>query len=220
MYKINKSIPKDYEQKANFTCIHRHNGLTHPQCYRDNKELTQKIGFLDIEASNLSSDFGCILSYCIVDEKGKSYKRVLTPDEIKNGIYDKNLIKQLCQDIRNFTRIITYYGSKFDIPFIRSRSLLYNLPFPAYGELNHTDAYLVVKYKLGTLHSRRLGVVAPFFNIEAKGHPLNPTIWLKCLSGNKQALSWVLTHNLEDCESLRKLWKKISKFTRYANTSV
>jgi hypothetical protein len=98
--------------------------------------------------------------------------------------------------------------------------MLYNLPFPLYNEVRHTDAYLVIKHKFGTLHSRRLGVVAPFYGISAKGHPLNPTIWLKCLSGNKKALDFVWTHNKEDVVSLKKLWKKVSKYVKLNKTSL
>ena len=207
-------------KRLKFKCVHRHNGLTHSPCYDQAHGLIEKVGYLDIETSNLSSDFGCILSYCIGDDNEKLIGRVLTPQEIKSGIYDKILLKELCADLKRFTRIITYYGSRFDIPFCRSRSLLYHLPFPTYKTLWHTDAYLVVKYKLGTLHSRRLGVVAPFYGISAKGHPLNPTVWLKCLSGNQNALNFVWSHNKEDVITLKRLWHKISQYTKLNRTSI
>lgn len=208
------------KKRLKFRCKHRHNGISHFSCYDKRNGFIEKIGYLDLETSNLKSDFGIILSYCIKEDGGKIVGRSLTPSEIKNGIYDKKLLKELCVDIRKFTRIITYYGTKFDIPFMRSRCLLYHLNFPVWKELSHTDAYYVVKHRFGTLHSRRLGVVAPFYGIESKGHPLNPTIWISCLSGNKRALSWVFTHNKEDVVSLEKLWHKICIYTNMKRTSI
>ena len=49
------------------------------------------IGFLDIEASNLSATFGYVFSYCIKRLDGDIIERVLSPDEIKNGQFDKPL---------------------------------------------------------------------------------------------------------------------------------
>jgi uncharacterized protein YprB with RNaseH-like and TPR domain len=198
----------------------RANGIHHSTCYDNSLGIAEKVGYLDIETSNLSSDFGCILSYCIKEDNGRIHGRTLTPSEIKNGVYDKELLREFCQEITHFTRVITYYGLRFDIPFLRSRCLLYHLSFPIYKQILHTDAYFVVRHKLGTLHSRRLGVVAPFYGIVSKEHPLNPTIWLKCLSGNKRALNFVFTHNKEDVVSLEKLWHKINKYTRLNKTSI
>lgn len=194
--------------------------MHHPACYDKANGLYEKVGYLDIETSNLSSDFGCILSYCIKEDNGEIIGRCLTPQEIKEGIYDKNLLGELCEDLRKFTRVITYYGGKFDIPFIRSRALLHHKKFPEFGQLLHTDAYMTMKFKFRTLHSKRLGVVAPFYGIASKGHPLNPTVWLKCLSGNQNALNFVFTHNKEDVVSLEKLWHKVSVFTKMNRSSV
>ena len=215
-----KDLTKDEILKRyNFICVHHHRGTEHPKCYEQAKGLEDNIGFLDIETSNLSSDFGVVLSYCIGSE-GKYKKRVLSQKEIRKGIYDRRLLEECCRDIKDFSRVVTYYGSKFDIPFLRSRCLYWSLDFPVFKEVLHTDAYLVVKYKFGTLHSRRLGVVAPFFGIEAKTHPLSPQIWFKCMSGDEKALQFVLTHNIEDVISLEKLWKKISKYTKLNKTSI
>jgi uncharacterized protein YprB with RNaseH-like and TPR domain len=207
------------KKRTAFRCAHHHNGIYHPNCYNKHYGITERIGFYDIETSNLNADFGIILSYCILSNKGKLYHRIITPEEIKSGVFDKNLLKQLCKDVRNFDRIIGYYSSRFDAPFLRTRSIYHRLQFPIYKEISHTDAYMVAKHKL-LLHSRRLGVVAPFFGIKAKGHPLNGNIWLQCLSGDKKALDFVLTHNKEDVYSLRDLWHRIEKYTQLHKTSI
>lgn len=207
------------KKRLDFKCKHRHNGIDHHQCYDEHNGLVERIGFYDIETSNLSADFGIVLSYCILSNDGKIYKRIITPEEIKSGVFDKNLLREFCRDVRKFDRIIGYYSLKFDAPFLRTRCVYHKLNFPLFREIKHTDAYFVVKRNLN-MHSRRLGVVAPFFGIAAKGHPLNGEVWLKCLSGNKKALRFVQVHNEEDVYSLKKLWNRIEGFTQLTKTSI
>lgn len=204
-----------------FRCKHGHRGTEHWDCFkRANSKDIERVGFFDIEASSLNSNFGIVLSWCIKSDDGKLYKRIITPQEIRNGVYDKNLLIEFCDVARKFTRLIGYYSTKFDTCYLRSRCEYFNIEFPLFKELLHTDAYFVVKHKFGTLHSRRLGVACQFFGIEAKTHPLDGSIWIKCLSGDKKALNFVLTHNIEDVVSLEKLWNKISKYTRLTKTSI
>lgn len=207
-------------RRANFRCIkHKHNGLSHPNCYT--REIGgEKIGFLDIEASNLNANFGICLSYCIKELNGPTIKRVVTPKEIKSGVFDKRLMEQFCIDAKKFTRLVTFYGSRFDIPFLRTRCLHHKIQdFPVYKEIAHSDLYMMARGKV-KLHSKRLAVMCDFFGIDAKNHPLNWDIWLKCLSGDKAALDYVLVHNVEDVVSTEKLWKMMEPFIRVTETSI
>lgn len=204
--------------RAHFRCKHGHNGLAHPSCYVESTG-GPKIGFLDIEASNLKANFGIILSYCIKEENGGIIKNVITPEELANGTFDKRLVKELCRDLREFDRVVTYYGSGFDLPFIRTRAIFHKEDFPVYGEIKHTDLYMIVKKKLN-LHSKRLGVACDFFGIAAKEHPLKPDVWLSCLSGNKKALAFVLKHNEEDVISTEDLYHRIKDYGRITDTSI
>jgi uncharacterized protein YprB with RNaseH-like and TPR domain len=215
-----KAIGKiELNDRLNFKCIHRHNGISHRLCYEQNKGLVEKIGYFDIESSNLSSDFGTVLCYAIKHKDGL-ISNSLTPQEIKDGIYDKRLLTDLCKDLRKFHRIITWYGYKFDIPFVRSRAMLHKLGFPLYKEVYHTDAYQRAKVLIRTLHSKRLGVVASFYGIKAKEHPLNPTIWLRCLSGDQEALNFVQMHCNEDTASLEAVWKRLAPYQRLTKSSI
>ena len=215
----------ELRNRKKFRCVHRHDGTLpngHPKCYDQSNGLVERIGFLDIESTNLKSSFGIVLSYCILGNNNKLYKRIITPEELKSGKFDKPLLEQFCKDVRNFDRIITWYGFFFDVPFLRSRCDLYSLDFPIFKEILHTDAYFVCKKLYATLHSKRLGAVCQFFKIKAKGHPINPDIWLKCLSGDKEALSFVGDkHNYEDVCSLKEVWdKKLSRHVVLTKSSI
>lgn len=210
---------KELRSRQDFRCVHGHNGLAHRCCFDKDNAIKEKVGYLDIECSGLQADFGIVLSYCIKEDGGKIIGRHLTPSEIRNGIYDKNLIGEICEDIRKFDRIITWYGAGFDIPFLKTRCILHNQNFPVVHEVLHTDAWFVCKKKL-KLHSNRLGSVAPFFGIPAKDHPLNPTVWIRCLGGDLKSLKFVFLHNKEDVISLEGTWKKMQRYAKLNKTSI
>jgi uncharacterized protein YprB with RNaseH-like and TPR domain len=219
------SLPKaEIIRRAKWKCPTEghssHNGLEHPRCYDKAIFDKDEVAFFDVETSNLKSTYGIVFSYALKSPKNAPKLRVLTSDEVRGGLYDKALISELCEDLRLYRRIISYYGAKFDIPFIRSRAVYHRLNFPTFRELMHTDAYFVIKHKFGTVHSKRLGVVCDFYGIKAKQHPLKPSIWHDAMAGNPKALQYIGKHNAEDVVSLEKLWERISPYTSLTNTSI
>lgn len=218
---LSKISADERKKRAEFVCVHYHNGFSHQNCYNKKNKLQveEKIGFLDIETTGLKADYAYILTYCIKTQNGKLYKSTITKDDILSGRYDKRLLKQLNKDIRRFDRVITQYGTRFDIPFIRSRCLYWGLSFPIFKEVKHTDIYFIAKAKL-VLSSRRLGTICSFLGIPAKNHPIKPSIWFKCQYGNKNAINYVLTHNIEDVISLQRAWNKLHKYVGRNNTSM
>lgn len=215
-----RSLTKDeLYNRYKFRCSHSHTGLEHETCYLKSLQEKEIIGFFDIEATNLKADFGFILTYAIKIEGGGVIKRSITPKDIFSGQYDKNICRQFLQDVQQFDRLITYYGSRFDIPYIRTRCLRWGLGFPAYGDRFHTDAYDVVKHRL-KLHRSRLETASQFLNIPSKQHRLNPEVWQGCQAGNKKNIDYVVKHNVEDVISLEKLWMKIQSFTKIKKTSL
>lgn len=204
---------------SHFRCKCGHTGLEHPSCYQNENGIRERIGFLDIETSNLKANWGFVFSYCIKSPDGKLISRILTPEEIKGGIYDKNLLKQFCKDVRQFDRVVTYYGARFDLPFLRTRCVYHKLDFPIFKEIRQTDLYDVMKRKF-SLHSKRLAVVADFFDIEAKGHPMHPGVWFKAMAGDEKALKWILTHNIEDVNTTAELWNRVIDYSRVTDTSI
>lgn len=201
-----------------YRCRHSMTGLTHPKCYAEETGYGEKIGFLDIETTNLKANWGIVLSYCIKSKDGL-IKRLIDPKDIKKGIFDKNLLKNLNKDIMKFDRIVTYYGARFDIPFLRTRCVHFGLDFPMFQAVHHSDLYDIIKRKFN-LHRKSLDVACTFFGIEAKGHRLTPEVWLKCMSGDQKALEYVLTHNIEDVESTEKLWNTVTDYARVTKTSI
>lgn len=219
LYNILKKLKKDEILKLSLQrCQHGHNFIDHPQCFKDTS-ATEKIGFLDIESSNLNCSYGFILSYCIKELDGPVIKRVLSTTEIRGKDKDKKLVAELCKDLMKFDRVVTYYGTGFDCKMIRARAMLYNLDFPLYKQVKHTDVYYIVKHKLN-LHSNRLQAACEYFDIPAKGHRLLPRVWTEAITGDPKALDYILEHNIEDVECLETLYKKFDGHYKEVNRSI
>jgi len=187
--------------------------------YNLKEKAIEKIGFLDIECSGIKSDFGIVFSYCIKELDGELIAKAIKPKEIRDGSYDKRLMKEFIEDLKKFDRIIGYYAQRFDIPFLRSRAIYHGLRFPPYGSHFFNDVYYLVKNRL-QLHRNRLEDACRFFGIPCKSHPLVPTVWLKAMKGDKKALDYILEHNKEDVISLEALWKKIYMYGLIGRRSI
>ena len=203
-------------------CKHRHSFLEHYECFlKEMPRQEERIGFLDIEASQLNADFGFILCYAIKERKGPIILRVATPKEIRSGEPDKRILKQFVTDARTFDRLVVYYGTdhRFDIPFLRTRALYYGLNFPSLREIKVTDVYPMVRNKL-RLHRNRLESAIKFFGIPGKEHELLPGVWMRATVGDKKAIDWIAKHNIEDVESLEKLFELLVPFVNVIDASI
>lgn len=206
-------------------CKHGHTYLNHYDCFLKDKPatcpFTERVGYLDIEASNLNANFGYMFSYCIVDNDGKEYGRVLTKDEIRKGKFDEALCKEFIRDLDGFHRVVVFYGGdhRFDLPFLRTRCLKYRLDFPLYKSLWCTDLWPVCRNKL-KLSSNRLETVCKFFGIKTKTHPMDFEIWCKALSGDEASLKYIWKHNVEDCVSLKEAYELIGPYSCVGKRSI
>jgi len=200
-------------------CGHGHNGLSHPMCYLREKKKNIKRCFLDIETDSLVGDYGFMLTYSIKPENDDNIIcSAVTKEEIDNGTYDKRLVKECINNLMKFDRVYTYYGSKFDIPFLRTRALELGLDFPIYGAMSHKDVWYIAKYKL-KLHSNRLASVCDLLEIKGKSN-LNPKLWRLAKSGNKKALDEILKHNIADVEVLEAVYHRLMNFVKEDNRSI
>lgn len=205
-------------------CIHRHTIRTHPNCFR--KGLIKydwwsdkKIAYLDIETSDLKANFGIVLTWCVKFKNDKHiYSEVITQKDIGSGTFDKRIVKELLDLLENVDIVVTYYGTGFDIPFLRTRSERWRLPFPKFGQIYHWDLYFKAK-RLFSLHRKSLGVVTEFLGIDGKNQ-LDPAVWFLAQYGDKNALKEVLSHNEEDVIILEKLHNRIEEYTKWDRRSL
>ena len=184
-------------------------GLRKPKRYKTGKEL--RLGYLDIETSNLKASIGIMLSWAIKSrDKNEIKGAVIDKQDILDGVYDGKLVELLVEEMNNYDLLFTYYGTNFDIPFIRTRCLDHNVRFPVYREISHKELYYMVRSKL-KLHNNRLATVCEFFGIQGKT-PVDPRLWREAMYGDEKALKKVYKHNVEDVKILERMHKRIEPF--------
>lgn len=194
-------------------CKHGHLYIEHPNCWRKEKDKPLKIGYFDIEAGGLHANFDYMLTYAIkTRDKKEFYTGIITKKEIFDCEFDKRLLKQLIDDLLKYDVIITYYGTRYDIPFIRTRSLSWNIDFPVFGVVKHKDVYYMVRNKM-CLHRNKLESACAMLGIKGKDH-VKGNFWMKACVGDKKALKHVMNHNIKDVIILEKLHKKLERFVK------
>lgn len=206
-------------------CRHGHTYGSHYACFLEEKPDTapfqEKIGFFDIEASDLNAGFGYMISYALEELDGPMLGRVLTPKEILSGTFDRKIIKEAVADIKKFDRVIVHWGKdrRYDLPFLRSRALKFGVDFPLYKEVFCQDTWDMCKAKL-CLKSNGLKYVCKFLGITVKTHPLIPEVWQLAGIGRQKELNHIWEHNKEDVQSTQALWKKLHEFVPKSKTSI
>jgi len=167
--------------------------------------------FLDIETTNFNADIAYMLSYAFkVRGKETVYASKITRDEIMSGKFDERLVKDCINDLKRFKRVYTYYGTGFDLPFLRTRALEMKIDFPVFGSIQHQDVYYLVRNKL-KLCRNRLENVTRLLGIDDKDH-VELKIWRKAAIGDVEALKYVYNHNIIDVEILEKAFEEIKTF--------
>lgn len=218
-YKLLKSELQIYLSKY---CKHRVPYQQHPNCFiKEIQEGGKKrvVGVLDIEFDGFKADFGTILTYAIkVLNHKKIYTGRIYKKDLLNFDFDKRIVKNLLKDINRFDELITFFGSRCDIPYIRTRTLQYDLTFPFYGFIKHIDLYYWVKYKL-KLHRNSLDSACRFLGIEEKNH-VDMQIWRKGKLGDKKSIDYILDHNIRDVIATEKVYHILKNYSRKTSKSI
>jgi uncharacterized protein YprB with RNaseH-like and TPR domain len=217
---IHRLKKSDIVKLSKFKCKHGHSGLEHYGCWDGGNE---RIGYLDIETTNLDANFGIILSYCIKDsDSSKIFERVITKQEIDTGTAgdeDYHVVKQLVEDLQKFDKLVTFYGVRFDMPFIRTRAVSMRIPFPAYGTIKHQDVYFLIRNKF-KLNSNRLENACRVLLGATDKTKIDYKFWRAAARGDKKALAYVVEHNRFDVTDLEKLYLKVLEYQRPGTNSL
>lgn len=166
-----------------------------------------RIGFFDIETSNLDANIGMMLCACVKDYKGGTKTFIMSKD---NGLYsDRKFAVAMRDYLEKFDYVVTWYGTKFDVPYLNTRLILH-------GErpldiIRHIDLYYTARFKL-KLHSNRLAVVSEsLFGESDKTRVVGP-IWTNALMGDKKALQYIIDHCVIDVDVLEQVFEELHGF--------
>jgi len=165
-----------------------------------------RVGILDIESSGLIGDFG--VTFCVVikifgRDELKIFKMDIGPRDMLAS--EKKMLKELVHYLRTLDGIVTYYGTGFDIPFLRTRMLSHGLT-GYIRKLRHLDLYYTVRGKLLLSRNRLMNVIEMLKiadgTVPDKGR-VEPAKWMRVIfAGDKKAMQEVVDHCVEDVYAL------------------
>lgn len=158
----------------------------------------------DVETSNLTADFSILLSAVIkpfgcppIVFRADDY-----PAWIANRANDRQIVEDIVAELRKHAIIVSHYGSKFDIRYLRAKMVHHGLePLPP---MFGVDSWRIAKDNF-QVSSRRLKNLGTYFNIGEK-EPVDGALWMEAAyGGNREAMDRIVSHNIVDCEVLEKL---------------
>lgn len=168
-----------------------------------------KILAYDIEASNLNADFGIILTFGskivgegeveilnILDYKGK--------DLIKA---ERRLLIDVSARMLDADVWLGHFSTYYDLPFINTRLIYHDLPvLPA--NFPQLDTWKVARNRL-KLRNNRLITISEFLGTEDEKNAIKPEEWLRALSGDRKAMSYIAEHNRRDVLVLEEVYMRL-----------
>lgn len=199
---------------------HSMDGISHYNCYLREQPSKEKVGYLDIECSNLNADFGFILCYCIKEAgTDRIFEGHVTQEDAFKDL-DKNLLKKLIKDLLYFDRTIGFYSSRFDIPYIKTRCWMQGIDkFPGWKERYHKDLYFVARRNIKASSRKLANLERLMFNKTLKTQIENK-FWIHAQQGQKKAMDYVLDHCRKDVILTEKVHHKFERFFMMTNTSI
>lgn len=161
----------------------------------------------DIESTNLNASFGTIL--CIGWKwHGLSEVHTLTildgPHKIM--LDDKWLVSEFAKVFSEADYHITWYGARFDLPFINTKLMKYELP--PLPEVYHLDLWRHARYRM-KLHSNRLQAVSEYLGVEHRKNPISFDDWQHAAHGNVKAMKQVALHCKLDVLVLEEVFDRM-----------
>lgn len=163
----------------------------------------------DIEASNLSADFGIILCvgfkeigggktevYSIADYPGKTLIQ-----------QEKNLLKDVREKLLSADVWIAHFGKYFDTVFVNSRLLYHKLStLPTNFPL--IDTWRTAKNAL-KLRNNRLITLQEFLKLKNEKNAILPEQWILALSGHKPSIAYIVDHCRRDVDVLAEVYERL-----------
>lgn len=220
---ILKASPADLVWLRDHRCQeHGHRYLSHFSCFLKDEGIEEKVGFMDIECSNLQPGFGIVLTWAIMDRKSKNVTcGVITKKELFSSDEDKKLIARGITEMRRYDRLVLHYGrnTKFDIPFLRTRAIMHGLDFPKPKEIWITDTHDICKQVL-KVHSRRQNVIAETLFGETIKTRIDHKCWRKALQGDPDSLKYIVDHNIKDVKELARIYEAMVPYYRVSHSSI
>jgi uncharacterized protein YprB with RNaseH-like and TPR domain len=171
----------------------------------------------DLECSSLNADFGVLLCGVV---KGDGKKAVvfradqLNPDWKTRRSDDRWVLSPLADELSRYDIWVAYNGTRFDVPFLRSRLAHWGLPPLTSHKL--LDPCQVIRTKM-KLSYNSLASAANLLGAPAK-YPVSGRLWVRAtLDGDSKAMDHIARHCVRDVQLLEKVCRAVKPYSTSFN---
>lgn len=173
---------------------------------------------VDLETTNLSADFGVVLCGAIKPDGQEPVvfrADYLNPRWKRQRSDDKKVTKAIVDAMSDYDIWIIHNGAKFDLPFLRTRLLRWNLdPLPS---KKLVDPVLLARNKLRMSYNS-LEQIANHLGCNTKTE-VKPEMWLAAsLDGSTEAMDYISEHCIQDVIVLEQVISKLKHYSSNFNT--
>jgi hypothetical protein len=181
----------------------------------ENKNMNdffKEVLFFDIETTGLAHKSSYIISITVLLFEKKTFKIYQLFCENKPD--EKEMIKYFKDFIKNKKYIVTYNGNTFDIPFISSKALQFNIDCSLNKKIK-IDLYSDMRYLKNkiTIDNLKLKTVEEYFNINREDTIMGQDVTILYeayrIEPRKEFSTLILQHNYEDVYNLPLLFENI-----------
>jgi hypothetical protein len=206
------------------------NGWEHPRCFdKHSKGLFQeKVLFFDIEAEDLSADYGIMFNWAAMDEDGNFFEDYInladinkykSSDRFVEPKEDTRIVKSLVDLMSKYTRVVGHYSCGYDLPFARTRAVIDKVDFPSYGMLFQSDTWVILKKKFKLSRNSLENGCRKLVGVTNKDK-LSLSIKHGCLRGEKWAIDLSRKHCKQDVIDLVALFNLTNKYMKRTRSSI
>ncbi len=176
--------------------------------------MTQpRIISFDIEATGLKADFAFLLSAAFADVNTRETKVIALDDFKGSNVFanEGRLTAAVIDEMNKADMLVTYFGTRYDKPFMNSKALEYGLAFPA--PIPHVDLFYTVKSNL-SLSRKSLQNVGYFAQLTTEKTPVEGRLWKAAQAGDLRALKMIKDHNAADVLILAEAYDRLRSLIR------
>ena len=163
------------------------------------------IAYLDIETSSKKADQGSVIAIGLLKNEEPE---VLFADSFEE---ERRVLEWLREGLEDCDKLVTWYGSGFDIPFLLGRAALHKIDLRKLIEIPMLD---LCEWSRGhlLLSSYKLESVARFFGIqralEFHGGDV-PALLKLAARGDHEARKLIVDHCKEDLLLLKRVYERL-----------
>lgn len=164
------------------------------------------IAYLDIETTSRKASEGMVIAIGLL--KDGEEPKVRFADSFEE---ERKALEWLQEELKGCERIITWFGSGFDIPFLMSRAALHNVDLSTLSETSMLDLFDWCRGHM-LLSSYKLESVARFFGIQRilEFHGGDVGALFKLVRrGNLETRKLIVDHCKEDLLLLKRVYERL-----------